>query len=195
MPGRSDQVLKEASGHLFYEYDMMRRTAKELELILRERRTVENDDKVRHNAALESFLVHVRNLIVFLGWRPSGHPSDVLAKHFVVGFTSNIPTDGWLAELYDAVCTRIVHLSYERANVDPYKREWPINDIVAAVEKELERFLCLVPLHVLDERWKVPRCPVLSAQFGSTRAPTMMAETSNTNIRTSGRDDDPSGRF
>jgi hypothetical protein len=196
MANRPDEVLKEASAHLLYEYDMLRETARELDAWQGRLRT--DAERVRRNAMVESFVVHVRNLVVFLGWeKPEGkltkgkkakgkkrhHPEDVLVKHYVRGFNSEPPDVGWLPELYEVACTRVAHLSYRRANIDPLKRDWPVRDILEAIGRELERFATMAPKNLLDAAWKAEREPVFS-EHSSVRpmVPTMTDTTTITSM-------------
>jgi hypothetical protein len=165
MATRTDDELKEASGHLFYEYDMLRQTARELDALGDIRIRIDGGEalRVRRNALVESFAVHARNLTVFLGWHPSNHDEDVLAKHYVKGFAPKVPDDPWLSELYASACTRIVHLSYARSKVDPLKKDWPIRDIVEAIGDDLERLMKLVAPALQGAQWSTTkREPVFS---------------------------------
>ena len=117
MPERPDNELREASSHVWYEHYMMRRCTLALSEVVHTR--IANQGKF--NAELESFLVHVRNLCVFLGWHSSKpHPEDVLAKHYVRGWQPTA-APSWVSELYTAVSVTVSHLSYERL-----KRSTPV---------------------------------------------------------------------
>lgn len=178
MPQHSDDKLKEASGHLFYEYEMMRETARALDALQGRPRT--DEERIGRNAIVESFVVHVRNLVVFLGWHKSNHDEDVLARHYAK-FTPKVPDGPWLSELYEAASTRVVHLSYRRTLVDPRNRDWPVREIVEAVSTELERLIKMVPPHVLDARWSRQRSAVFSPHAENRASvPTMMATDSTT---------------
>ena len=161
MATRTDNELKEASKHLFYEFDMMRRTAWLL---------AGGHDRVSKNALLESFLVHVRCLVVFLGWRSSNHREDVKATHYVPKWRPQPPPP--FIGLFEQISGRIVHLSFDRMRVDPDLADWQVRDITEAVGNETERLVRLIPEALLDACWDGPRPSVFSEHSPITVANT-----------------------
>jgi hypothetical protein len=184
MAQRTDEERRAASKDLLYELDMMCETARVLEQMNARAKT--RDEVVTRNALLESLLIHARCLVVFLGWhgkRP--HPDDVRVSHYIKDFRTAPPPNEWLEELYTAASVRVAHISYERAAVDPMKKDWPIRDIVQAINDEILRFARIAPSHLLDDGWRKPRGPVFSAHStGSPRVPTMPAQTAVTDSTT-----------
>ena len=73
---KSDEELKEtAEGQIVYEVDMLRKCASVLS---------RPPNQMTQNVALESFLVHVRNLRDFL-YGAGTNPDDVVAGEFFPG--------------------------------------------------------------------------------------------------------------
>ena len=150
MATHTDAELVAASRDLSYEFQMLAATAARLRAGAKVNKLVSDDEQVTLNVLIEAFLVHARNLVVFLHWREPKHDHGVRARHFVAGWTAQTPQASWVSALYTSVSARIVHLSYERSAVDPSLVEWPFREIAEAIQVELSRFIRLVPKHLLD---------------------------------------------
>jgi len=111
------------------------------------------DEQFEWNVHLESFLVHARNLMVFLHWVDKKDPRDVRAADFIREWRPAIPEEPWLEGVYQQVSGRIVHLSYER-KLPP--EDWPIRSIAETLEKDVLRFIAKAPTHLTDEQWHRP---------------------------------------
>ena len=146
MAKQSDTELRKASVHLLYEEHMLCETAKLI--------ASSTTNPVEKYVRLESFLLHARNLIVFLGWHKANHPEDMKATHYVPKWTPTSLIPIWAEDLYTSVSNAALHLSYARSGRDPLQTEWKVREIVEAIQKELNRFLDLVPKHLLDPRFQ-----------------------------------------
>lgn len=76
---RTDKELRTAAGHVDYEIAML----KAMTSCLQQPYSNTLEDRLDRNACLESFVLHVRNLIDFLYPPLNVKPDDVLADHFV----------------------------------------------------------------------------------------------------------------
>jgi len=113
-----------------------------------------------HNAALESYLIHGRNVLdFFFADTRQPWPDDVIAEDFLED------PDRWrrergamvpvLGPLNRRVGKEIAHLTYERLNVTEEAKAWPFLDIALEVEALRDTFLSIVPgEHLSHEFWK-----------------------------------------
>jgi hypothetical protein len=146
---KPDAELQAASGHLLYEVQMFRATALELA----------SDPSPRghlHDALLESFIVHGRNLLHFL-YPELPKPSDVLADDF---FTDSIIWPLKRGDLPPALASvrgrankEVAHLTYDRLAVQPEQKGWAFLDILREVESKLQMFLNTVDTTKLSAGW------------------------------------------
>jgi hypothetical protein len=119
-PHRNEEDLKAALKHLCYEIDMLQGTMERLE-------TGSTEDRILHNALVESFTVHARNLMHFL--YPIGEKdSDVLAADFFddAGYwLKNRPEEPKeFGKSRGRVNKEIAHLTYDRLSVTPQHKIW-----------------------------------------------------------------------
>ena len=146
---RTDDVLRETSKHLHYEYGML------TEVIKRLRLGTYGQDVILHYALLESFVIHLRNLIDFL-YSERPQPDDVIAEDF---FSS---PDRWhkmrprksdtLNKAKKRANKEAAHLTYARLKVSLKEKPWKyaLKDEIEAV---FDIFLEGVPEHLLDPIW------------------------------------------
>jgi hypothetical protein len=73
----TDKLLREMSGHVSYEFQMLALVGSEPI----DRRL--NPNPVIQFALIESFLIHARQVHQFLAWSTSGKPNDVLAVDYL----------------------------------------------------------------------------------------------------------------
>lgn len=140
-PVRTDDELRAASDHLYYEVMMLKRTM--------ERLTSGPEDDVVSNALLESFTIHARALMDF--FYPSEIPqvTDVIAQDFIGDGQSWEEVRGDQPEIFGKARRRvnkeIAHLTYDRQTVTPALRG-PILEIS-------NKFLANVPKRLLGSHW------------------------------------------
>jgi hypothetical protein len=135
-PPLSDQQLLDYSGeHLNYEIEMFRTTA----AVLAAGGLARTDG----NAYLESWVIHLRNLIEFL-YQDSPRSTDVTAHDFFANPGDWINTRTSRTATIDAAWTRankeISHLTTQRIAGTPTNKAWDTAGLTAEVVDELRRF-------------------------------------------------------
>ena len=118
-----------------------------------------------HNALVESFAIHLRNMLDFL-WpdKPKGKSEWVIAADF-----SPSPSD-WeklrpeisqlLLDSRGRAAKEIAHLSYARLAVDPEQKDWDVRPIANEVTRVVETFIRHAPMQFLG-----PKCIELKANI------------------------------
>ena len=138
--GRNRDELQRASEDVKYEIDMLRATASFLSA------SWSATDQVTRYAYLESFVVHLRNLIDFLYPPRNRQPDDILSDDYVSRVTEWKATRPAMAPLLrDAKCRANklgAHLSYRRADMD---KAWEWAAILAQLQPVINCFLDHVP--------------------------------------------------
>jgi hypothetical protein len=143
---RTEEELRIASNHLHYEYWMLATTAREMAI-------VNHDPGVVNNAILESFVIHVRNMIYFLY---SERPKN---DHIVAGDFFESPSD-WeeirpvksenLKNDEIKAHKGVAHLSYDRATQD---KSWHFVELANEISTIFQIFVKHVQLDLLGDRW------------------------------------------
>ena len=176
---RTDDELKTASDHLYYEIQMLRGTMALLA-------TGTTGQSVLSNALIESFTIHARALMDFL--YPSGRPqsSDVLAEDF-------FDAGGWMAIRPDEpavfgtargrVNKEIAHLTYDRQLVTPELKGWDFVTLGNAILEIMQTFLRAMPQRLLGIRWQQVGTECSS---DASTAPVQVAEKYKTDVSTPG---------
>jgi len=141
--GRTEQELQHASVHVKYELDMLAATVSFLSKGLGE------TNQHTWNAYLESFVLHLRNLIDFLyppNRRNARNADDILADDYVKDVTSwNADRPAKTDLLRDAetkVNKQVAHLTYSRLRAD---KNWMWAAILADLEKVVICFFNHLP--------------------------------------------------
>jgi hypothetical protein len=142
----SDAELLDYSGyHLLYEVQMLFGTTALL------MRTLESTDAetvhVFRYAVLESFGLHLRNLIDFFYPNPNKppHPTDVLADDFFprrkrsTSFPAISPS---LMKARERASKELAHLTTERITGTPPEKGWQYLELTAEMCKILDEFVC-----------------------------------------------------
>ncbi len=165
--GRTEEEIQVASQHVKYELDMLAATTSFLS------KGPGGTDQVTWNAYLESFLLHLRNLIDF--YYLSGEPKDyILAEHYVGNVTQwGVDRPKMTPLLKDAqkrVNNFANHLTYKRLVWD---KKWSFADISAHLEKLRSCFIRHLPPNRKD--W---------FQFAETQGPEGPTGTTNAAIVT-----------
>ena len=134
---KTQEELVAASEHVLYEVNMLRATAG----------LIANDfaagNPWLHNALLESFLVHARNLIQFL-YPERPFKTDVLAKHFFDEPERWDSLGGDLPEGLKSVARRanklLAHITYDRIEMVGEKKQWDRGEIHDAIIARVDLF-------------------------------------------------------
>jgi hypothetical protein len=114
----SDQELRDLSEHVAYECDMLIGTAARL---------LESPpaDTIEHNALVESFLLHGRQLYQFFYWDDPKKETDVVAADYIAAWPNDRPEDPGLlkvlSELSTVVGTKVAHVTLHRSQKERYQ--------------------------------------------------------------------------
>lgn len=148
--GRSDDELRKVSVHLLYELQMFRATALGLMSGL-------FPGGPLHDAVLEAFIIHGRNLLDFL-YAENSRASDVVAEDFLDDPDQWLTVRGALpaslAGLRRRANKEVAHLTYDRLSVTPGEK-WNFVDIVRDLDLKFQVFPKLVPAGRLAEDWSM----------------------------------------
>ena len=147
---RSDEELRAASDHLYYECEMFLTLSPGLTSGILGESSLEN-------AVIESLALHSRILLKFLyDDNPKG--DDVIAEDFFD------PPETWrnlrpaksklLETIGPRVGKEVAHLTYARQEVTPEKKKWYFAPITDEITKILNCFLEHVPRDLLGPSWK-----------------------------------------
>ncbi len=152
---RTEEELREASEHLFYEWSMLIRLARGLDSGIFAHGSVIN------NALIESFTIHARVLLGFLYSDPGQWkkwPEDAVAEDYFLPdlekWQDARPAKSQiLQEAHNRVGGEVAHLTYARLKVTLEAKKWPVVKIARDIEAALAKFLELVPEHLLGPSW------------------------------------------
>ena len=144
-PRRTIEELDLVVEHLQYEVGMLLATAKAL--ASRRFGTEVPADQPIHNALVESFAIHARNVLHFLD--PTGaKASDVLAEDFLADPRHWKRERGALPQQLESVRRRVgkqvAHLTYDRSTTTPDDREWKYLEIGKALARRYGRWTALM---------------------------------------------------
>ena len=143
---RNDSELKTAAKHVTYEIAMLAYSAMELAPVCLSPLTTPAE--YPQNMAMESFLLHFRNLRAFLC--PSSQrvgDDDVLAVDFLPGCTGmDVGDVNRLAADKQLLDRMLAHLSYSREEyITGGRGGWRIAEMAVLLFDEFDRFLVRVP--------------------------------------------------
>jgi hypothetical protein len=108
------------------------------------------DDPVLENALLESFGIHSRNLIDFLWHGRPMKDTDAIASDYVADWKAPAMSER-LSRVKDRVSKEMVHLSYNRLNVE--KKGWQVLGIGPEITAAFGTFAVAVPVDRVPEGW------------------------------------------
>jgi len=141
-PRRTDSELVRASGHLYYEIEMLFLSTVELARNEPIRLTV-------GNALIESFTLHARALLDFLYESESPKRDDMIASDFFDDPSQWFATRPPMTPLLDTVRKRVgketAHLTYHRQQLSPEQKEWRFMAIAQDIKGVIEVFVSQVP--------------------------------------------------
>jgi hypothetical protein len=140
---RTDAELQSASMVVAYEVEMLKRAGQDLD--------ASGSDHAKRNVALESFLIHARNLLHFLyESEQHAHSNDVVVVDYTGAGLTTSPPD------YRSICDRIskhlAHITYRRQQ----KETWDCQALADIIRDGLEEFRNATPDSRLDPRWQSP---------------------------------------
>lgn len=151
---RTETDLRDASSHLTYEIDMLWGSA----------RVHANGSGLLSaeikNALVESFAVHLRNLLDFL-YLENPRPDDVIAEDFFdtpeIWVTNRPAKSQILKAAHTRAHKEVSHLTYNRLSLTPENKVWQQGELLNEIVPVLKRFVELVPRERVD--------PGLKAKF------------------------------
>jgi hypothetical protein len=109
-----------------------------------------------HDAVLEAFIIHGRNLLHFL-YPEKPQASDVIAEDFLDDPTQwptlrgDLPSS--LVTLRRRANKEVAHLTYDRLSVTPEEKGWHFVDILRDLDLKFQEFRKLAPSKRLAEAW------------------------------------------
>ena len=148
-PKRKESDLKEASEHLFYEIQMFRATALGLASGLFPQGPL-------HDAVLESFLIHVRNLLHFM-YPERPKPSDVLATDYFqspqewLRLCGDLPPS--LTNVKPRINKHVAQITYNRVGLAPEDKAWNYIDLLKQIDERIHAFQTAVSMNLLSPVW------------------------------------------
>jgi hypothetical protein len=149
--------LCKASEHVVYEIEMLYGTLHELEALYRDRYGGAETSLWAHDALIESWTIHVRNMMHFLrAVKPQ--PDDIVARDFFTGsewhrFLPRRPRDDAEKQIDRRINKEIGHLTYARTKVAPEKKQWQLSAITAKVGDDLLIFIKNVPMNRVEPKF------------------------------------------
>jgi hypothetical protein len=147
---RKPQELVRASKDLLYEYRMLLHAASFLGQGI-------TAGSPMSNCMLESFLVHLRNLIDFFYIPKNKMDDDCLASDFFEAPNRWRPPQPRLTDPLKSakrgINKRMVHLSYRRRDVAPYAKEWHVSDLANEIIEAMHAFTDQVDPRLVSPDW------------------------------------------
>lgn len=147
---KSTQTVINALDHLAYEVWMF-------ESVIVAMSSNITGNGILNNAIIESFAMHIRNIIQFF-YKDNPQPSDVVAADC---FSDPSTWDNIcpqitvnLQKAKSRAHKEIAHLTYDRIKVTPEKKPWPYQEIYKDLVYLLQIFLNSVPSNLLSDHWK-----------------------------------------
>ncbi len=137
---RTDEELKEtAEGPIVYEVDMLRKCTSVLSW---------PPNQMTQSVALESFLIHVRNLRDFL-YGAGTNPDDVVAGDFFPGLGQweaiRPPMPKVIEDNRERLNKTLAHISYSRLKYKGSAKAWPSQQIASELIAVVRVFLRHLP--------------------------------------------------
>jgi len=154
---RTEQELRRAADHLYYEFWMFIKLANGLASGM-------TGESILHNALLESFTMHASAVLDFL-YDDRPKPDDVVASDYLPSADEWATARPKKSKILEAVHEdmkyrarkEIGQLSYEAHEGAPARRPWPFMRIAKEVDAAISKFLDLVPDLLLGPRWREVR--------------------------------------
>lgn len=147
---RTQEELRQASNHLFYEIWMFQTLAQGMASGIAGQGAI-------NNSLLESFAIHVRALIGFF-YSENPRIDDIIAEDFFpnpVDWQCKRPLK---TEILDKAKKRadkeVAHLTYTRLDVTPEQKHWEFLKIFNDLQVPINIFLDNVPTDLLGSNWE-----------------------------------------
>ena len=140
------ELIEYSKEHLFYEIWMLLEVSK-----------IKNvSEQVLINMIVESFVVHLRNLITFLYSTNSLRPTDIYAKDFFpnpkIWQSKRPPISQTLEQARNRAHKEMGHLTTERiAGVDDINKSWNMGELINEIVPILKLFCDSADKEKLDE--------------------------------------------
>jgi hypothetical protein len=140
----TDVELRAFSGHLLYEIEMFSGTVGVLAVVIELEES--NLRTTLRNALMESWALHVRNLLSFLYDTRAGKGDAVAADFVGSGWAAKRGAKPDVLKLAHAKASKeMAHMSWLRSQLTDIEREWHHMPIIAALGNTLHAFLDTVP--------------------------------------------------
>jgi hypothetical protein len=138
----SDKQLLEYSGeHLLYELQMLSYATAELATI--------SEPGLRTSSLIETFGIHLRNLIDFFFASPGGEkPDDVIAPDFDSNWKENLSQT--LKDAKERANKELSHLTLLRKNANDPSKPWNVNALFQEIANLVKKFAGQAPSSKLN---------------------------------------------
>lgn len=150
---RSQEELKEASNHLYYEIWMFQTLSQAMAL------GIAGEGPI-NNSLLESFTIHVRALIGFF-YSENPRNDDIIAEDFFKNENDWHNIRPIKTEILDKAKRRadkeVAHLIYNRLEVTPEKKHWEFIKIFDDLQALVNIFIENVPIDSLGSNWEITK--------------------------------------
>jgi hypothetical protein len=151
---RSTRELCKASDRVAYEIELLYGTLNDLGALLRARYGGADPSPWTRDALIESWTIHVRNMMHFLRGEKAQR-GDILARDFFTGtewqkLLPRRPRDDAEKHIERRINKEIVHLTFAGAKVTRERKQWQLHAITAKVGDELQVFIDHVPMNRVD---------------------------------------------
>lgn len=147
---RSQDELRQASNHLFYEIWMFQTLAQGMASGIAGEGAI-------NNALLESFAIHVRALTGFC-YSDNPRSDDIVAEDFFSDSNEWQTKRPEKTELLDKAKKRadkeVAHLTYTRLDVTSEQKNWEFLKIFNYLQVSIKIFLDNVPIELLGSNWE-----------------------------------------
>lgn len=150
-PNLSDQELqKYAREHVYYELWMFLRLG---QYLMGAPPSGDEQERVVRNAVIESFVIHLRNLIAFL-YSVRVQTKDIIAADYFRDpndwYTKRPPISRELRIARERSHKEIIHLTTERIAGTPPQKGWPIPALVREIKELMRLFAALASAERMD---------------------------------------------
>ncbi|MBI4524278.1 MAG: hypothetical protein HY695_10765 [Deltaproteobacteria bacterium] len=114
---------------------------------------VNEEERVKANAMIESFVIHLRNLIAFL-YSEQVETKDVIGANFfrdpVVWYQRRPPISRLLKKARERSHKEVVHLTTDRIADKVPEKDWPIPALTNEIKRLMRLFVNLASTDRLD---------------------------------------------
>lgn len=150
-PDLSDQELRQYSReHVHYELWMFLRLG---QYLMESPQPGDDQGRVIRNAVIESFVIHLRNLIAFL-YSVRVQTKDIIAADYFLDagnwYTKRPPISRELRVARERSHKEIIHLTTERISGTPPQKGWPVSALVREIKQLMGSFADLASTERLD---------------------------------------------